>query len=252
MRGPELAIDVPATKRSLRRRWIVALIPAVAAVALLVLAASAYFEQRSSKELQRHGAPADATIVAVKAKPTGRGKVPNGSLVVRFDAAGQTLERSIHVGRSVVDYQTGQHVKIVYDPSHPTRVELLGQSTAANAVPPLAALIGAALFASMAVVAGRHVCQISGVVRREPWQIVRTQLVQVPQSFGFRRGSRTLVVLDTPSGPLTVEPIGLARVDPAFTPEAWIAGLGIDTAVGQNAMVLAAPGGAHLVPVRAR
>lgn len=252
MRGPELAIIVPATRRSLRRRWLIALVPALAAAALLVLAASAYFEQRRSEELQRHGTQADATVVAVNSKPTGHGKVPNGSVVVRFDVGGQVLERSIGVGRNVVGYQTDQGVKIVYDPSHPTRVELLGRSTDTNAVPPLAALIGAAIFASMAVVAGRHARQISGVVRREPWQVVPTQLVQVPLSFGFRPGSRTLVVLDTPSGRLTVEPIALARVDAAFTPEAWIAGLRIDTAVSPGVMVLAAPGGGHLVPVRAR
>ena len=73
-----------------------------------------------------------------------------------------------------------------------------------------------------------------------------SHLVQQVQSLGFRQGSRTLVVLTTTHGPVTVEPLGFGRVNPTFEPEAWVAGL------DRRTMALARPGGGSVIAVRAR
>jgi hypothetical protein len=137
-------------------------------------------------------------------------------------------------------------VRVVYDASDPTRVELLGVGGSRGGVPVLVPLALGTMLAGMAFVAGRHARRIGRVVRNHPWRPVRSRLVYVPQTFGFRQYSRTLVVLETPGGAVTVEPVGLGRVDPTFEPEALLAGLGTAT------MVLAAPGGGHVVAVRSR
>jgi hypothetical protein len=244
--GLGVAITVPATRRSLRRRWLIALALAMTAAGLLALAGWKANAHARASALQHDGVRTDATIVAVLATPVGRGRVPDGSVRIRFDAANQSLESSVYVGGAVVDYRPEQEVQVVYDPSDPRRVELLGVTTFGPGVPVVPPLAAGVLLAAMALVAGKHARQIGRVVRKEQWQPVKSQLVQVPQSFGFRQGSRTLLVLETPGGAVTVEPVGLSRVDPTFSPEAWVAGL--DAAP----MVLAAPGGSHLVPVRRR
>jgi hypothetical protein len=224
----------------------------MAAASLLSLTARRVHADNRASALQRRGVQADATVVAVDAQPVGRGQTLQGSVRLRFQAGGQTREATVYVGRAVGQYQPNQQVRVVYDPSDPMRVALLGKPGSARGVPPAALLGAAALLTAMALAAGRHVRQISHLVHHEPWQVVRSQLVQVPQSFGFRQGSRTLVVLDTPSGGLTVEPIGLSRVDARFAPQAWVVGLDAGTTVDTGTIVLAAPGGGHLVAVRRR
>jgi hypothetical protein len=216
----------------------------VAACGLFVMAGWTVRSDNRARSLQREGVRTEATIVAVDARPVGRGRFLDGSVRVRFAASGQSQERSVYVGKSVGDYQLNQQVTVVYDDSNPAHVELLGVTMSGRGVPLVLALAGAVLLAGMAIVAARHVRHIALVVRHEPWEAVRSRLVRVPLTFGLRRGSRVLVELETSSGPVTVEPIGLSRVDARFAPEAWVAGLGTKT------MVLAAPGGGHVVPVR--
>jgi len=93
----------------------------------------------------------------------------------------------------------------------------------------------------------RHAREMDALRRAgDPWQPVPSRLVQRAQSVGFRQGSRTLVVLSLPSGDLSVEPIGLGRVNPTFEPEAWVAG------VDRRTMALAAPGGGSVIAVHRR
>jgi hypothetical protein len=245
VRATSSAINLPATRRSLRRRWLVVVALAVVAAALLALAGWKAHSDARSVALQRDGVQADATVQAVLARPTGRGQIPDGSVVVRFEAD-QPRESTIYVGGAVTDFQAGQPVTVVYDPSDPTRVELLGVKTSGPGVPVVPPLAGGLLLLAMALVAGRHAWRIGRVVRREAWQIVASRLVQVPQTFAFRQGSRTLVVLETAGGEVTVEPTGLSRVDPTFAPEACVAGLDARTTV------LAARGGGHVIAVRRR
>jgi hypothetical protein len=163
---------------------------------------------------------------------------------VRFTVGNESHESLLYVGSAVGDYGPGQLVQLVYDPSDPTRVELVGVGDVHRGVPVLLPLVIGTALGVMALVAGRHASRIGHVVRNHPWRTVPTALVEVPQSFGFRRHARIVVVLELPGGPRTVEPIGLSRVDPTFSPEALLAGL------GSARMVLAAPGGGHVVAAR--
>ena len=95
----DAALSVPATRRSLRRRWLVVAGLAVLAGALLITAANQQRAGPHRAALQRTGVTADGTVISVDARPVGRGRFPYGSLVVRFDAAGQLQEQPVAVGR---------------------------------------------------------------------------------------------------------------------------------------------------------
>jgi hypothetical protein len=167
-------------------------------------------------------------------------------VVVRFDAAGQAEQQPIYVAGAVADYHQDQAVQVVYDASNPARVQLVGVVVSNRGLPAVIPFLGGLLLAAMALVAGRHTLFVWRVVRNSPWRSVDARLVQVPQSVGMRQGSRSVLVLDTPDGPLPVEPVGLSRVDPSFEPQTWLAGFGTRT------MVVGAPGGRHVVAVRPR
>src|SRR4051794_22610123 len=245
MTSADLARSVPATRRSMARRW--AIVAALVLVAAGSFAAAAWVasEDAQARRLQHEGEQADGVVVVVDGRPVGRGNILNGSVIVRFVADGQTVEQPIYVGGKVTEYQSGQPVTVVYDDDDPTRVELLGVVTRGPGLPVVPALLAGVLALGMAVICGRHAWQIHGAVRSGPWVPVPSHLVQQVQSIGFRQGSRTRVVLTTRDGPLTVDPVGLGRVNPSFEPEAWVAGLDRPT------MALAAPGGGSVVAVRA-
>ena len=101
-----------------------------------------------------------------------------------------------------------------------------------------------ALAAAMAVLAGRNVRALRRAVDTEPWLYVRSRIEQTPRTPHGGRGSRTFVVLETPSGEVAVEAVGLNRVSPDFVPGAWVAGL------DGSRMALAEVGGGHVVAVR--
>jgi hypothetical protein len=240
----EPARSVPATRRSLTRRWAIVALLVLVAVASFAAAAWVASEDAQARRLQHEGERADGVVVVVDARPVGRGNILNGSIIVRFDADGQTFEQPIYVGGKVTQYQHDQPVTVVYDDADPTHVELLGVVTRGPGLPVVPALLLGGLFLGMAIVAGRHAWQIRGAVRSGPWVRLPSHLVQQAQSVGYRQGSRTRVVLTTIDGPLTVDPIGLGRVNPTFEPEAWVVGL------GRRTMALAAPGGGSVVAVR--
>jgi hypothetical protein len=243
---PELARALPATRRSMARRWAIVATLAIVGVAAFAAAAWVAREDAQARRLQHEGEQAPGTVVAVDAQLVGRGNIPNGSVVVRFDVDGQSEEQSIYVGGKVTDYQRDQAVTVVYDDDDPTRVELLGVVTRGPGLPVVPALIAGVLLSGMALVAGRHAWLIGRALRSGPWQPMPSRLEQQSQWLAFRQGTRTLVVLSRPEGELSVEPIGLGRVNPTFEPEAWIAG------AGRRTMALAAPGGGSVVAVHSR
>jgi len=241
---PEVAVRQPATRRSLARRGLIVAVLGLGAIGLFVGAGQVARADAAVGKLQHDGVPAAGNVTAIDATPTGRGGFANGSVVVQFAAAGQPQERSIFVGNNVSDYQVGQSVTVVYDAGDPSQVELQGVVSTGPGVPFAVPLIGAVLLTGMAVVAGRHAWQLACIVRKQPWVKLPSRVTQVPQSLGFRQGTRLLVVLDTADGDLTVDTLGFGRVDATFAPEAWVAGL------GRKTMALAATGGGHVVAVR--
>ncbi len=104
------------------------------------------------------------------------------------------------------------------------------------------------LLTVMALVAGRRTVTIRRTLRHEGWLFVRSRLIDDPATDGYRGRSRACVILDTPGGEPMVEPVGLNRVDPSFAPELWTCGLG----TRHRTLVLAPPGGGHVVAVRRR
>jgi hypothetical protein len=244
--SPELASVASATRRSLLRRWLIVAALAGSAVALFVLAGWVVGQDAQARRLQDSGERAPGTVLAIDAQLVGRGNIPNGSVIVRFEVDGTPRDSSIFVGNAVTDYQRDQIVTVVYDDTDPSRVELLGVVTRGPGVPVVPPLGLGVLSLGMAIVTGRRAWKIHRAVRRGPWLAVPSRVVQVAGESGRRQGTRTLVVVETRDGELTVEPLGLGRVTPDFEPEAWIAGLDRPT------MALAVPGGGHVIAVRAR
>jgi hypothetical protein len=223
---------------------------------------------RADRSLNQHGEQADAIVTEVDRRTVGRARTADGSVRVRFEPAAPSrsgappdgssgadageipakvvteVDAVVDVGAAVAERTVGETVRIVYDPSDPSRVALVGIDRPRRGLPAVVALGLGSVLGVMAALARRRAWRIGRVVRREPWWPLGSRLVQVPQSVGVRAGSRTLVVLDAPLGSLVVEPVGLGRLDPTFAPEAWAAGL--DGPV----TVLAAPAGGHVLEVR--
>lgn len=249
--GPARAILAPATARSLRRRWSVVAAVAVLAAATLAAGAAAFAASRADRSVGPRGVATGATVVEVVTRTVVGDRTPDGSIRVRFPLAGEPapadpVEALVDAGRAVSAYRVGDVVRIVYDPDDPGRAELEGVAVPDRGLPAAVPLALGAALAVMALVGGRRAWRIRRVVRREPWWPADSRLVELPLSSGLRAGSRTLVRLDVPSGPVLVEPAGLGRLAPTFSPEAWVAGLDGPTTV------LAAPGGGHVLAVRRR
>src|SRR6185436_15750068 len=92
-------------------------------------------EDAQARRLQHEGERADGTVVVVDAQLVGRGNIPNGSAVVRFDVDGQSVEEPIYVGGKVTDFQRDQAVTVVYEDDEPSRAELLGIVTRGPGLP---------------------------------------------------------------------------------------------------------------------
>jgi hypothetical protein len=247
MTGPadlELALAAPATRHSLRRRRAFVAALALGAVVLLALAAVVARRDASVVALQQDGVPADGVVVRVVSQPSGRGQVPFGSVVVRYDVAGADVESTVWVGSGVSSYRVGQAVPVRYDRTDPTQAALQDVVPPPPGLPVVPPLVLGVLLAAMSVVAGRHLRQIVAILRVEPWVTVPARVVQVPQSYGFRHGSHAMLVLVAPDGEIGIEPIGLNRIGPDLEPEVWVAGL------GSPRLVVAVPGGGHVLAAR--
>jgi hypothetical protein len=240
------AIDTLASRRSLRHRWFGVLVIATLALSLFVAAAATVIDKAEETALETNGTRVAATVTRIDAQPVGRARSLDGSVKLTYAASGRTIESAAYVGAAVTDYAPGDVVEVVYDGADPSRVEVLDARSSGRDLPALAFVVAGLLVTAAAVAAGRLALLIRRHLRSHAWQPVPTRLVQVPQSLGFRQGSKTFVVLELLEGPVTVETVGLSRVDASFAPDAWLAGRGTTT------MVLAPPGGAHVVPVRER
>jgi uncharacterized protein DUF3592 len=238
-----VAITHAATRRSLRRRQLLAVLPALGAVLLLAVAGSVARHESRSRQLQRDGVQAPANVTAIDSRSVGRSRQPDGSITVRFDVEGDPHEATIDVGDAVAGFQIGQQATVVYDADDPSHVEVLGLGAGRRGIPLWAPLLGAGVLAVMAAVAGRRAWRIGRVVRSAPWRPVPARLVEVAYTVGFRERARLVLALDAPSGRMVVAPSGLGRIDPSFVPETWLAG------VGGRRQVIAAPGGGHVLAV---
>jgi hypothetical protein len=238
-----VAFATAATRRSLRRRQLLAALPAVGALILLGLAVIVARDDSRSRRLQRDGAQAAATVTSIDARSVGRSREPDGSLTVQFDVDGEPHDAVIDVGAAVDEFQVGQATSVVYDADDPSHVEVVGLGSSSGGVPLWAPLVGIGVLGAMAIVAGRRAWRISTVVRSAPWRPVPARLVEVPYSVGFRERARFVLALDGPGGRLMVAPSGLGRLDPSFVPETWVAG------IGAKRQVIAAPGGGHVLAV---
>ena len=72
-----VAFATAATRRSLRRRQLLAALPAVGALILLGLAVIVARDDSRSRRLQRDGAQAAATVTSIDARSVGRSREPD-------------------------------------------------------------------------------------------------------------------------------------------------------------------------------
>jgi hypothetical protein len=219
--------------------------PAVAGAALLLVGGWTARAAAHRDDLQHHGARAAAEVLSVESRPVGRSRTATGSVVVAYDHDGRRIETVVPVGTAVSRYRSGQELVVVVDPDDPSRAQVPGVVPPAPGPPPVLALVAGTFGLVAAVVAGRHVHLLAAAVRRQPWLEVHARLVRVPASFGWRRREQVLLQVDAPDGARLLEPLGLNRFDPAFEPHSWMA-----ADAGRRTVVVARPGGGHLVLTR--
>src|SRR5438045_1604041 len=115
------------TRRSLRRRWLVVAGVALVAVTSLAAGVLRLAASRTDRSLGDWGVRADATVVEVVSRTVARDRTPDGSIRLRFQPSGAGPRGAlVDVGRAVGGYQQGDTVRIVYDPSDPSRIALVG------------------------------------------------------------------------------------------------------------------------------
>lgn len=239
-----VALDQPATRRGVARRFGFAAGLVAATLALAAGAVSIAGADRAANAVQRDGVRTPATVTAITTQPSGRGQFPVGTATVTFAVDGRPRTADIYLSTRISDVHQGDPVAVVYDPADPSHAELQGVRSSGRGVPFVPVAFVGALVAIMAVVATRHALAVRRILADHPWRTVPARVERVPVAGGRRPGSKVVVELDRPAGPAVVETIGLNRIDPGIEPEAWVAG------APDGRLVLALPGGGHLTYVR--
>src|SRR6478735_2335675 len=178
------ALDAPATRRNLRRRWMLCAAAALLAFALAGCALWLWRVHRDGVAAERAGERATATITAVDVQNLGSGRT-GGRITFDFvDADGIA-----HSGTSLLDqrvrrYAVGDQVEVSYDHLRPTQATVIGDGTDPAPVPWPVAAIPAIAIAAIAVHAGRRLRRTTAVLRANPWVEVPSKLLQVPIAAG--------------------------------------------------------------------
>src|SRR5689334_15568563 len=148
--GPtDAAIDVPATRRSIARRVAIVSALTVTSVALVIIGLVQARAALTADSLQRDGFRTTGTIVALESQRVGpRGQYVDGTVTVRYEAAGSTHETVVDVGSDIANQRDGATVAIVVDPDDAGHAALIDETPQVGGVPAvvafgLAALVGA-------------------------------------------------------------------------------------------------------------
>ncbi len=243
--GP--AIGVESTRRNLRRYLRVAGVFATLAAAFIVLGAALWVAHARSFDIQADGHRADGTVEKVTNHQIGNPKISTTILTVAYTANGTRLTERISLGGYVAGFHPGQTVTVLYDPSNASYAEIQGHRSHAGVPSLLPAVLGL-LVLSLSWPGIRRARYLHRVLTNDPWDAHRTELVEVPYGgpmVGLSGRVRLLLRIHGMTGTIVAAPVGLRRLNPTFTPVAWVA------AFGDRQMVVAPPGGSPILCVRA-
>ncbi len=243
--APTSALDDPATRAVLRRSTVIAAAGVLLAIGLLVVALLIWTsDRRAVDDLATNGVTTSATVTGIDAQPTGRARVPDGSVNLAFSADGVARTASVYVAGAVTGFQQDQVISVRYLPSDPTDVMIVGQPPTTRSTVPWVVTgglgLGMAVFGGTAFARLRRMRRLLG---RGPWVEVRARREQVAI---FRQHAEIVLVLDDPDTRqgLAVRHLGLRSFNATLEPTAWIVGWGTDRPV------LATVGGGKLFPAK--
>jgi hypothetical protein len=236
--GP--ASDLVATRRGLHRIAIRWALVAMAALVLLSLGTWRWLHRDKPVE----GPRTPAAVVDVVTHVVGWGRTHSGFVTVEFTIDGQSQRSRVKVGNIGNRFAEGDVIDVVYEPTNPDRVAIVGEATRSSGVPAASLLGLGALIALAAGVGVRKVRWIHRIIADYAWVPVTCALVEIPVALGLRERSHTLLRLWDESGTVVVERADHGLIPPSLVPIAWVAGL------GRPRFVVSAPGGARLIPVK--
>ena len=188
------ALDAPATRRCLRRRWLGCLALVLGAVLLVGLVGWLRHSDRNSTE--RDGARATGTVESVEMRSIGGHT--SGSLTVRFvDDDGVARLATVPLDERIRRFAAGDQVELAYPLGRPDDIVLVG-ITEPVPMPWAVPALGAALLAGLAADVAVRLRRCARVLARNPWVAVRSREIQVPLGAG---GGGVMAVLELHGAP---------------------------------------------------
>ena len=242
--GPAIAVE--STRRNLRRYLRIARAAAAVAGVLLVMSAWLLIHHVTGLDLQTDGAKATGIVDSVTAHQVGNPKIQTTFVTVTYSAGGARVHERLSLGTPTNRFHPGQHVLIRYDPADATFAEVQGYR-AHDGVPALIPFVLGLIVLGFSWPGIRRAHFLNRVLSNDPWDVHRSELVEVPLSgpvVGLSGRARTLLRLQGMTGVIVAAPVGLRRLNPTFAPVTWVA------AYGDRQMVVAPPGGSPIICVR--
>lgn len=235
--GPALA--TPATRRALRR-WAAAVAALLAvAVAAGALALALGLDERRADRLAADGSRTSAVVTELAGAAAGRERQPRGTLTIRYDTSKGSRTDDVPVGADIADYDRGDRVTVVRDPSEPGRIEVVGASEPERSRAWMATAAVSLGGLALAGLAGGRRRRARRVLATHPWRPIPARMR--PPTGGPEVGGRVRTAVELyglGDEPLVVAAArGLRPFPAAVEPTAWVAGT-------SSAFAVAPPGGA--------
>jgi hypothetical protein len=232
------ALDAPATRRCLRRRWLGC--AALALGAILLVGLVAWLRHADHDATERDGERATGTVETLEMRSIGGHT--SGTLGIRFaDDDGISHLAEVPLDERIRRFAAGDAVEVAYPVGRPDDVVLVGITEQAP-MPWIVPALGAAVLAAIAADVAVRLRRCTKVLARNPWVAVRSREIQVPLGPG---GGGVMAVLELDGAPddgLTLAVAASVRARPMadVAGDTWVAG-------DDRRFYLAAAGGAPVV-----
>lgn len=244
------ALQAPRTGRDLALRFLGAAGSLFVGLVLFVLSVTSIVaNSNDSDELERTGVHTPGRVTYAHDNRVG------DHVLVRYRVEGVDRSQRVDLGSDAYDYQVGQRVAVVYDPDRPDRMSIVGeQNDPAGPITIVGLLAGFALAVTGLVKAGSWLLA-RRVLRRCPWRAVQAVVDIDAKSHVHLRidGAGKPLLLRSPSTSLiSFGSQTPTEMSPRSEPALWRSGTVWLAGPQRNRAVVAQPGGAPLLRVRAR
>ena len=181
---------------------------------------------RQVDPIQADGVHAIATVTEVRLATSGQSGPPSVSIVIAFTAQGQRRVGTIDTGRDAGAHHPGDSVDIVYPAADPLRFELAGKPPDPSPLPWFVAVGFGVIVLALGAFGTRRLSWTVRVLRRSPWVVVQSRVVEVPFGSPSRFVTRVVVLRGAPDdGQTFAAPVAWrSHALAGMEAEAWVAG----------------------------